>query len=69
MNKLRTERYAAGKYDVLTCSPYPRRVGHICGGNRKYLAECGPTPLGYFESLKEARAAIAKAVGDTDART
>ena len=53
------QRYAIGKWDVLTTGEYPARVGHIVGGNGKYLAETGPVTLGYYPTLKAAQAAIA----------
>ena len=56
---LKLERYANGKWNVLTSGFCLKRVGHIVGGNQSYLAEMGPTSLGYFKTLKDARAAIA----------
>ena len=56
---VKIEKYAFGKWDVRTRGDYPRRVGHIVGGNRRYLAEMGPDrSLGYFETLKGAAAVI-----------
>ena len=52
---VKIERYASGKWDVQTVGDYPRRIGHITGGNRNYLAEMGPDgTLGYFPTLKAA---------------
>ena len=56
--RLKTERYATGKYDVITLGDYPRRVGHIVGGRDTWLAEVPYKDLGYFKTLKAARQAI-----------
>ncbi len=58
--KTKTEKYSSGKWDVLTVAPYPVRVGHIIGGNKRYLAEMGGLTLGYFNTLKQAQEAIEK---------
>ena len=55
------ERYAHAKWFVYQSDQngeYPRCVGHIIGGNQKYLGECGPHTLGYFTSKKQAVQAI-----------
>lgn len=57
---LRREKYATGKWMVYTKGDYPRRVGHIVGGNKKYLAEMGPETLGSFPTLVKATRAIEK---------
>ena len=59
----KAERYAQGKWDVHLfdeSGEYPVRVGHIIGGNRKYLAEKGPRNLGYFQTKGQALQAIAE---------
>jgi hypothetical protein len=62
MTRLKAEKYATAKYDVLTLPPYPRRVGHIVGGNGTYLAEIGQESLGYFKTLQGALSAIHSAL-------
>ena len=57
-SQIKAERYASGKWDILTVPPYPVRIGHIIGSNKCYLAEQGSTNLGYFKTLKEAKKAI-----------
>ena len=54
----RLEKYASGKWFVYTAGDYPKLVGHIVGGNKVYLAERGPESLGYFPTIKAAKAAI-----------
>jgi len=54
----KTEKYASGKYDVIYTGLYPRRIGHIVGANKTYLAERGPVNLGYFKTRKGAMQAI-----------
>lgn len=55
----KTERYAIEKWMVYTTGDYPKRIGHIVGGNRKYLAEMGPDgTLGYFRTIRAAKEAI-----------
>jgi hypothetical protein len=45
---------------VYTAGDYPMRIGHIAGGNKRYLAEMGPDcSLGYFPTLTSAKLAIA----------
>ena len=61
-----TEIYATGKYDVLTANKdgsFPRRIGHIVGGKRRWQAEMTPNhfinpDLGYFNTKKAAMLAI-----------
>ena len=62
MPKLKTERYASGKYDVITVGEYPKRVGHIVGGRDTWLAERPYQELGYFKTLKQARQAIENSI-------
>ena len=59
MSTLKTEKYSTGKYDVLTAGEYPRRVGHIVGAKRSWLAEAGPIVLGYYKTRMAAVDAIA----------
>ena len=61
--ELKTERYSTGKFDVLTVGEYPRRVGHIVGARRVYLAETGPISLGYHKTMKAAVSAIKESLG------
>lgn len=61
--RIKTELYSPGRWDVLHTDEngqYPVRVGHIIGARKVYLAESGPTNLGYYTSKKNAVAAIAK---------
>jgi hypothetical protein len=60
-----SEIYSTGKYDVLYANDkgqYPRRIGHIVGAKRSWLAEVTLnhlTPnLGYFKTKKAALLAI-----------
>ena len=55
------ERYANARWFVYQTDQhgqYPRCIGHIVGGNQKYLVECGPHTLGYFASKTQAMQAI-----------
>ena len=56
--KLKAERYAQGKYDVITTGDYPRRVGHITGARDTWLPEIGYQSLRYQKTLKAAVDAI-----------
>jgi hypothetical protein len=58
MKTLRAEKYATGKYDVLTVGEYPRRVGHITGARDTWLPEIGYEQLRYQKTLKAAVDAI-----------
>ena len=59
MNTLKTEKYATGKYDVLTLGEYPRRIGHITGARDTWLPEIGHVSLPYQKTRKAAVHAIA----------
>ena len=59
--KLKREKCSAGKYDVVTCPPYPRRVGFIIGASGHWTAERGPKTLGVFPTLNKAMQAIGDA--------
>jgi hypothetical protein len=63
MMETRIEKYSTGKWDVRTRGDYPRRIGHIVGGRKRYLAEMGPESLGYFPTLKKAASAISGQYG------
>ena len=63
MKAIKAEKYSTGKYDVTRTDEngqYPIRIGHIIGGYRSFLAESGPTNLGYHKTKKAAIEAIAK---------
>jgi len=62
---IKTEIYATGKYDVIYTNDkgqYPRRIGHIVGAKRNWLAEVTLNHLrpnlGYYRTKKAALLAI-----------
>jgi len=59
--KARTEQYSTRKYLVYTMPPYPYVIGHIVRAHHSWLAESGPTDLGYFKTKAEAVKAIINA--------
>jgi len=61
MKQVKAEKYSTGKWDITQTNEngeYPIRIGHIIGGYRSFLAESGPTNLGYHKTKKGAIEAI-----------
>ena len=54
----KTEKYAIGKFDVISTGAYPSRIGHICGAKTTWHAESGHVDLGYHKTKKKALEAI-----------